>query len=812
MNHPKTDPMLKWLRVYAVILFVAAAAGLILLNWSEAHGATGKPGFQSGGAPATNPFLNAIEANAKKTPPPSKTISINPRGTETNRADVPEPKFQAGKVSVGGEAGSGVTASSQGIPFIPVDTQSAIGGNQIVTDFNYPDAEIVDIAKTLGKLTGKNFILEKGVKGRITIISNSPITVSDAWKAFLTALDINGFTVFESGKYVRIARQRDARDKQLKTFTGDYSPDTDAMIIRVFPLKYIEADEVARVFRSFLPPNSRVIPHAQTNTVIVTDTGSNIKKLEAMLSIMDIEGYDSGIEVIPVKFASAVEISKLIDALLPGQSNALPKSGPKPFGGGNFTARKTKEGGVVNNIIADERTNSLIVNANQKGIEQVRELIATLDKKQPATVGGGKLHVVYLQFADAEEIAKTLTNIESQNKSTAAPSSAGGRTRGNPTAATLFKGDIKVAADKATNSLVITAAPADFVTVQRVINKLDIPRDEVYIEAYIMEMTLGNDFNFSSNIASPTNGISLAPAGKDILDFITTPLASSGMVLGLSAGKKTNFTVNGTTYPVSNVIGLIKAIQTQSNTNILANPQILTLDNQEANFEITERIPVPTTTASNTSVVSSVTKEDVGLSLKIKPQINKISNFVKMTLKAKMEDIANKELPQEVATKAFATLNRQIETTVVVADGDTVVLGGLIRDKITDNHKKIPLLGDIPVLGWLFKSKEQQISKTNLLLFITPKIIRKYEKARAILDEKFQERDEFIREEASGEDPHQHYRNKIIRRLPDTEKILEETAKGKSMSTSTLSATPSNPQAEDENAEDLEQDEVEENF
>ena len=788
----------RWL---SAILGIIALFGMMSLGSAPSNSQGNKKGFQGGDQPFQNPFANlpnqknnqespfqnqnsASQPNTdngdttnRKRVRPNQVIKVNPKGSETLKKDVPDPKVSKGSVSVGGEENDGVVSENP-IPSIPVETQTAIGGNQIVTDFNFPDADILDIAKTMGKLTGKNFILDKNVKGRITIISNSPITVSDAWKAFLTSLDINGYTVIQTGKYIRIARQRDARDKQLKTFTGEYSPDTDALITRVFPLKYIEADEVARVFRSFMPANSRVIPHNQTNTVIVTDTGSNIKKLSSILDILDVEGFDAGIEVIPVKFASASEIAELIDSLLPGQKAAAPRrrtSKSRTFSRGAFSARKTKEGGVINNIIADERTNSLIVNANTKGVEQVKELVATLDTKRPAKIGGGKIHVVYLQFADAEEVAKTLNNLGNQDQQSS--SRRGRRSRDpqdNPNQASLFKGDIGVAADAGTNSLVITASPGDFVTVQRVIAKLDIPRDEVYIEAYILEMTIGDDFNFSTNIASPTNGIFVAPQGSDLLSFITNPVASSGLVLGLQAGAQKNFNINGTNYEVGSLVGLIKAIQTESQTNILANPQMLTLDNQEAMFEMSERIPIPTTTSNQNQVVASVTREDIGLNLKIKPQINKLSNFVKMEIKAKMEDIANRELPEEVATQAFATLNRQLETTVVVADGDTVVLGGMIRDRVSDSHKKVPLLGDIPVLGWLFKSKQQQVAKTNLLMFISPKVIRKYEKSRAILDKKLKQRDDFIRKEASGEDPLKVYRNQIIKDLPEVEDILRE--------------------------------------
>ena len=207
--------------------------------------------------------------------------SVSAGGTPQS-ANGPQANFGPGGVSVGGGTAGGVISHSEPRA-LHIDDETGEGSKEVVTDFNFPDADIMDIAKTLGRLTGKNFISTRTSKAASRIISNSPITVGDAWKAFLTALDINGFALIPSGKYIRIARQRDARDKQLKTYTGDFSPDTDALITRVFPLKYINAEEVARTFRSFMPANSRIIPYEQTNTVIVTDTGSNIAKLNKML-------------------------------------------------------------------------------------------------------------------------------------------------------------------------------------------------------------------------------------------------------------------------------------------------------------------------------------------------------------------------------------------------------------------------------------------------------------------------------------------------------------------------------------------------
>lgn len=808
----ETGIPLIWIRITALTCGGMALLGWLVLTASNVLAAP-PPTTNEAGKGFNNPFANVpsdefyddtddepstgnkLQPNRQmakpKTAPsaaapsaPSGPTSTNPRvfrsATPGNPNDnVPDPKQNEKGIEVGGETTDGITVNTE-IPFLRVDTETGAGGKEKVTDFNFPDADILDIAKTLGKLTGKNFIFDKNVKGRITIVSNSPITVGDAWKAFLTALDINGYTVIPSGPYLRIARQRDARDKQVKTFTGDFVPDSDALITKVFPLRYIGADEVARTFRSFMPANSRVVPHTQTNTVIVTDTGSNIAKLEKMLSIMDVESFDAGIEVIPVKHASAAELAKLLDQLLPGTSAGSTRSTPRR-GGGNFTPRKTKEGGIINTIIADERTNALIVHANGKGVEEVQDLISQLDKKTPAPVGGGKIHVVYLQFAEAKQISQTLSQLSGQGGSTGgtAGGNRAGGTGSNPTRTALFEGSIRVSADEATNSLVITASPADFVTVQRVINKLDIPRDEVYVEVVIMEVGLSRDFEFSANVALPTSGIALTP-NSDLVNFLASPIASKGIAFGFKGGNKTNINVGGKDIPVSGVAGLIRALQTNAHANILATPQILTLDNQEATFETSEKIPVATTTATNTAVTQGVSKEPISLSITIKPQINKISNFVKLGIKTKLEDISKRELPAQVADKAFATFERKADTTVIVADTDTVVLGGLVRDKITEAVSKIPLLGDIPILGWLFRATQKQTEKTNLLIFITPHIIRHYERVRAILDKKLQERDEFLEKHTGGDDPLRYKRDEMIRSLPDLKDLLSKESKADS--------------------------------
>lgn len=789
-----------WIRLLATVSTLIGVGGLLALIVQNTYAAEPPPGgFQPGGKTFNNPYAPPAGTNSPFFDDDEEDFEGEGAGQF--------PEDGGGQVmgdapgGAGGRAGArgGRRANVRGIQVggtdkgvieggsqapAGVDNEGAEGSKEVITDFNFPDADILDIAKALGKLTGKNFILDKDVKGRITIISNSPVTVRDAWRAFLTSLDMNGFALIPSGKFIRIARQRDARDKQLKTYTGGFSPDSDALITRLFALKYLSAEEVARNFRSFMPANSRIIPYEQTNTVIVTDTGSNIAKLSKLLEILDVEGYDAGIEVIPVKYASAAELSKLIDTLIPGTTSTN-VGGPRfPGAAGRFAARKTKEGGVINTIIADDRTNNLIVHANSKGADQVRELIAKLDKKLPANaMGGGKVHVVYLQFADAEQIATTLNNL-TQNSGSSGPrpgiGSGGGSSIGvNPLAnsASLFEGTVKVAADKSTNSLVVTAAPNDFGTLQRVINRLDIPRDQVFAEVVIMEINMGKNFAFSANVLSPSSGLGFLPSA-DLATFITNPLASTGAIIGFrSGGAKPFKTPDGKEVQIGSVQGLVKALQTNANANVVATPQILTLDNVEATFESAEKIPVKKSVASNGSVGTTIDKENVAISIKLKPQINKMSNYVKLEIDAKLEDFSGRKLPDALASEALATLSRQAKTTVSVADGDTVVLGGLTRDATNESVSKIPILGDVPVLGWLFRSKSSEAVKSNLLLFITPKIIRAPEEVRAVLDRKLKERDDFIENAAGGKDPSRPYRDDLIRRLPDSKSLSANTKK-----------------------------------
>ena len=706
---------------------------------------------------AGNDFNNTDAGGFKKAPPAQNNNSI---GNFSSNPKMPNLNINSGLAS------SEAFQANKGPGCLKLDPDTGYGPD-IITNFDFPDADVVEIAKTLGKLTCLNFILDKDVRGRISIVSNSAISVGDAWKAFLSALDTNQLTLVPSGRYLRIVRQNIARDKNLKIYSGAYAPETDGMITRVLPLKYINSEDVRKVFMQILSPTTRMLAYEQTNTLIITDTASTIKKIVDIIALLDVEGYDESLHVMKIRHASAEEIAKLIDQLLPGQSAGIgAPPGVARFGKG-FAQRKTKEGGVISQIIADARTNSLIVNANAKGVQQVRELLKKLDTKVKVSAGGSRIHVVYLQYADAEQVATTLNNLAAGSSSgaTGKPALPGSM---SPSNAVLFEGNVKVAADKPTNSLVVTASPTDFAVIKRVLGKLDIARDQVYVEAIIMELSLDKSFNISSSIVKMPEGVGFVPDPSALQNFLLNPVAGlQGLSLGWGHGNQTNITTpDGKSISVKSISGLITALQNNANSNILATPQILTLDNQEASIEIGESVPVPSVTqVQGVGAAQSFTREKVSLALTIKPQINKISNFVKLDIKQKFQDFNNRSVPRALEGQSYGTIERSSQTTVVVQDQDTVVLGGLMRDKIIESASKVPILGDVPILGWLFRSKSTQSQKTNLLVFITPRVIKNYQTVRTILDRKLEERDEFLETANGGKDPYEKQKIKMVQEL-----------------------------------------------
>lgn len=604
--------------------------------------------------------------------------------------------------------------------YVNLNPETAFGP-EVITSFDFPKTSITDLTKHMQKLTGINLILDKDVKGTVSIMAPSPITVGDAWKAYLTALNMNGYTLVKNGAFYKIVRSSNIRYTPTKIYTGSYTPDTENYVMRVIPLKNISSSEISRSFRPFMSRYGRVMDIKQTNTVIIQDTGANINRLVRLIKFIDVPGHEESLLIIPVKNSSAQEIAKLLDQILSTRSSSKFRS-----------SSKKKEGANIGRVIAEPRTNSIIAMANAAGAKQLRGLINKLDVKLVSS-SGGRIHVYYLNHGDAETLSKTLSSLVSNSSRKTSRFTKANSEK------SLFNSEVKITADKANNAIVVTASPTDYLTIKNVISKLDIARDQVYVEGMIMETNISKAKGFGISILGAYGSGGAQKAGftggsNDLVGLLQGNITSLGglFIGGGTGGKVVQDLGNGKTATINSVNGLITAIATDSNTNVLATPQILVLDNTEGVFEVGETVPTPEkTNSANGSSTVSVKEQKIAMTLKITPQINKVTRYIKLKIDQKIEDFSQRKLPEGLASQGVATTTRSVVTTVNARDKDTVAMGGLMRDREVDSESKVPLLGDIPVLGWLFKQTTKNVTKLNLLFFLTPKIMTSYEKTVA---------------------------------------------------------------------------------
>lgn len=615
--------------------------------------------------------------------------------------------------------------------FVNLNPETAFGP-EIVTGFDFPDSDLMEVTKFMQELTGINLILDKDVKGKVSITAPTPITVGDAWKAYLAALNMAGYTLVKAGAFYKIINARDVRYVPTNIYTGAYTPDIESHIMKVMSLKYVDASEISRNFRPFMSRYGRIIDLKQTNTIIISDTGANIARLVKLIKFIDVPGHEESLQIIKVKNSSAIEIAKLLDEILRSSGGSSARGAKsKRF---SKTSTGGSEGQNISKIIAEPRTNSIIAMANADGAEELRNLIQKLDVKFSST-NSDKIHVHYLNFGNAEELAKTLSSLVSGARSSAGARTAGASTRsfisgtGND-GSTLFNGEVKITADKDNNALVVTASATDWITIKNVISKLDIPRDQVYVEGLILETSASRAREFGVEYLGAYGSGAAQRSGfvnsGTLSGVMTGQVPSSGLFVGGTAGASRTVSVGTGEITANPFNAMIKAVASDGQTNVLATPQLLALDNTEAEFEVGQTVPVrELATAANGQTTSNFRNQEAKLSLKITPQINKVTRYVKLKINQ-----AINEFQGELSTDGTgnATTTRSALTEVIVRDKDTVVMGGLLRDRETVAFDKVPLLGDIPVLGWLFKRKSKKVEKVNLLMFMTPTILSPYSK------------------------------------------------------------------------------------
>jgi len=587
---------------------------------------------------------------------------------------------------------------------------------------DFDDADIRVVIKFISELTGKNIVVDSKVKGKVSVSSPSKITADEAYKVFQSILEVSGFSAVESAGIIKVIPKPDASKTLSETTVGKefarFVKD-DRMITQIIPLDNAKSDSVRASLVPLISRNGILIDHAPTNTLIVTDISSNIYRLLKIIHEIDTEFLPEKIEVVNLEYASAADIAKHLTNIFPIKGKTTP---------GISKRKKATSGQSPLKIIPYERTNSLILVANEDSLSAIKDLIKVMDAE--TAIEGGEIHVYYLNNAVAEELSKVLGTM---TKKQTRPSARHDKPDGAP-----ISGDIMITPDKATNSLVITASPNDYKVVKGVIEKLDIRRRQVYVEATIMEISmdkqreLGIEFRATTDTSgsSATQLIGGSTFGG-IDSASTNPLGLSGQGLVVGAAEGT-FTFGGNTY--HNIGALLRALEIESGVNILSTPHLLTTDNEEAEIIVGENVPFITGRSESTSgnVLTTIERKDVGIKLKITPQINE-SDFVKLKIYQEISSVQEIKLADAAD---LVTTKRSANTTIVAKDDQTVAIGGLMRDNDITIKSKVPFLGDIPVLGALFRSTKNTKEKTNLLIFLTPKIIRSPENIDKITLEK----------------------------------------------------------------------------
>ncbi len=667
-------------------------------------------------------------------------------------------------------------------PLSQANTEDITNENypELIESFDFPNAEIADVVKAISELTGKNFIIDPSIRGKITIIAPTQITVAEAYKAFLSALAINNFSVVPAGKFLKILPARNALKDNIEIYQGAYTPNTDQMITRIVHLRHIPATEFNK-FANNLKSNSGTIDvYEPTNTLIISDFGTNVSRIQKILSQLDVPGFEEQLTVIPIRYAKAKDLADLIDQII----NKGEKNKRTQFGSGisRFRSSSESSGGAgatsLSLVLPDDRTNSIIVVGNKAGTEKIKGLVKTLDYTKD-DMGGGA-YVYYVKYGEAEKIANTLNGIAKQvqeaekqaGRTPGAPGFGGiepptidggfGASQRNQTTGgggtAMFGGDVKITADKDTNSLIILANRQDYRSVLAMLNKLDIPRDQVFVEAMIMELVAGNSSNIGVNyfkfLNPPDSTARMGFTGGNVESLLNVA-GTSGLLLGFASGATVKIKTAAGEVEVKDTLGFVNVLKGNSNVNVLSTPQVIAMDNEEATIEVGETIPVGTeTTQSGTGpATTSIKREEATIKLKITPYISPKSESVRLKIDQKIKQLSTRQVQAKaLADASVVTNDRALVTNIVVPDGDTAVLGGLMRDQEENTVTKVPILGDIPLLGWLFKSTTSNVSKVNLLVFITPKVIRNRADSNLLLGQKLDERLNFIKENMGGRD------------------------------------------------------------
>jgi len=598
-----------------------------------------------------------------------------------------------------------------------------------VIALNFQDVELPVLAKFVSEVTGRNFIIDDRVRGKVTIISPTRITPDEAYLVFQSVLQVKGFTTVPSGRFIKIVPIREARETTVPTGARA----GEEVVTRILPLRHADAGNLIPVLQPLVSKDGLLTAYPATNSLVIVDAGANVERLAALMAQLDVAPSGGGVEVVPLRFAPAEELAPRVREAFGGEGRAL-------------------------RVVADGRSNALVVAGPADDIARARSVIAHLDRALPP--GTTRVNVYRLKYADAESLSRVLAQLiglpvgpppeprprgSSFMRNTAPRGLPGlgydggmGRPAPQPVAATEpppasgggtipLEAPVRITADTATNALVVSATSADWDTLRGVIQELDIRRPQVFVEAIILEATLDNmralgvEFRAAGDIGG---GVGLAQTNLNPLaNALTDPTSLAGLVLAAASNKKVRLP-NGQEVPAQTA--LLTALENDTTVNVLSAPNLITTDNEEAEIVVGRNVPFVASRATSASnlenLFTTIVRQDVGITLRLTPQIT-ADDFVRLNLFEEVSDIVPTVDAGDPNQVGPTTTIRSASTEVAAHDGQTVVIGGLLSDTVRGMETAVPYFGRIPVLGAFFRHNEDRRMKTNLLVFLTPHII-----------------------------------------------------------------------------------------
>ncbi|PIE83717.1 MAG: type II secretion system protein GspD [Candidatus Contendobacter odensis] len=588
---------------------------------------------------------------------------------------------------------------------------------------NLKDADIHALVESISVLTGKNFIVDPRVKGRVTIISAKPMSKKEVYEVFLAVLGVHGFAAVPNGRTIKIVPAAGAKQQSVPTVDSHSRIAPDQVVTRVIQVQNVSAAQIVPILRPLIPPQGHLAAYTPTNVLIVSDSAANVGRIAKIIARIDLASNEQ-VEIVALRYAPASEVVRVLSVLEQNKARANPTATAK----------------TPSRMVADERTNSILLSGDRTSRLRLRTLIAHLDTPVDA---GGNTQVIYLRYAKAKDlmtvlqgVSKNLGSGSARNNPQSGAAVPGNAPGGSPSSSTAGSNLVDIQADEATNALVITAPPEIISSLRQVITRLDIRRAQVLVEAVIAEISAEKAAELGVQWALDASGNGLV--GITNFDVGNSSLAN---VLNLAANLDTDSARSqvptGLQLGIGDFTGtnrfgaLISALASDVDTNVLSTPIIVTLDNEEAEIIIGQNVPFVTGTyttttgggGSNSQVgnpFQTIQRQDVGITLKVKPQINE-GNAIKLDI---LQEVSNVVPTATTIAQGPTTNKRAIKTSVLVENGQILVLGGLIDEKLEETSKKVPFLGDMPVLGHVFRYRNTSRLKRNLMVFLHPVILR----------------------------------------------------------------------------------------